>query len=122
MALIGGSVSEAALRCFLSWGRISGKVSACLTLLIFFEAPLTPFTSLRVAVLRARLSEDGGDCDVSDADGFSCVRDFEGLMGLDTRVLDSRALRDEVREGALGLGASMEACERLLRVGMWKSG
>jgi hypothetical protein len=31
-------------------------------------------------------------------------------------------LRDEVREGALGLGASMEACERLLRVGMWKSG
>ena len=124
MALIGGSVSEAALRCFLSWGRISGKVSACLTLLIFLAAaaPLMPFASLRVAVLRARLSEDGGDCDVSDADGFSCVRDFEGLMALDTRVFVSRALRDEVREGALGLEASMEACERLLRVGMWKSG
>ena len=83
MALIGGSVSEAALRCFLSWGRISGMVSACLILLIFLRAPLTPLTSLRVAVLRARLSEGGGDCDVSDADGFGCVRDFAVLVGLD---------------------------------------
>jgi hypothetical protein len=29
-------------------------------------------------------------------------------------------VRDEVREGALGLGASIAACERL-RVGMWIS-
>jgi hypothetical protein len=30
-------------------------------------------------------------------------------------------VRDEVREGALAFGASMEACERL-RDGMWKCG
>ena len=98
-------------------------VSVCLILLRFFGAPLTPFTSLRVAGLRARLSEGGGDCDVSDVDSFDCVglRSVEVLAGLDDWTLDARAVRDEVREGALALGTSMEACERL-RDGMWKSG
>jgi len=116
MVLIGGSVSETALRCFLSWGRISGIVSAFLIFLIVFSEPLTPFTSLRVAVLRARLSDGGGDCDVSDADGcFGCVglRNVEVLAVLDTCVLDAKVVRDEVREGALAWEASIEACERL---------
>lgn len=84
-------------------------------------APFRPFTSLRVVVLRARLSEGGGDSDVSEADSFDCVglREFEVLEEvLDGFAFDARAVRDEVREGALGLGASIEACERL-RVGMW---
>lgn len=84
-------------------------------------APFRPFTSLRVVVLRARLSEGGDDSDVSDADSFGCVtfRDLEILEDvLDSCDLDTTVVRDAVREGALSLGASIEACERL-RVGMW---
>ena len=82
-----------------------------------------PFTSLRVPALRARLSEGGGDCDVSEVDSFDCerLRIVEVLAVLDSRSFDARTVGDEVREGALALGASMEACERL-RDGMWKSG
>lgn len=72
-------------------------------------------------MLRARLSEGGGDSDVSDADSFGCggLRDFKFLEDvLDAWALGTRAVRDEVREGALGLGASIEACERV-RDGMW---
>ena len=119
-ALIGGSVSEAALRCFLGRGITSATVSAFLILLMAFAAPFRPFTSLRVVVLRARLSEGGGDSDVSEADSFGRValRDLEVLADvLDSCDLDTTVVRDEVREGALGLGASTEACERL-RVGM----
>ena len=85
-----------------------------------FAAPFRPFTSLRVVVLRARLSEGGGDSDVSDADSFGRValRDFGILEDvLDSCDLDTTVVRDEVREGALGLLASIVACERL-RVGM----
>lgn len=100
-------------------------VSAFLSLLIVFAAPFRPFTSLRAAVLRARLSEGGGDSDVSEADSFDRVglREFEDLEEVsDGCALDARAVRDEVRAGALGLGATglgatIEACERL-RVGM----
>ena len=98
-------------------------VSAFLILLTVFAAPFRPFTSLRVVVLRARLSEGGGDSDVSDADNFDRValRDFGTLEDvLDSCDLDTRVVRDAVREGALGLLASIEACERL-RVGMWIS-
>lgn len=124
-ALIGGSVSEAALRGRLGRGITSATVSAFLILLMAFAAPFKPFTSLRVVVLRARLSEGGGDSEVSDADSFGRValRVLEVLED----VLDScdcdfatTVARDVVREGALGLLASMEACERL-RVGMWIS-
>lgn len=123
MTLISDSASEAALRGFLSWGGISGMVSAVFVLLRGFAAPFMPFTSLRVAVLRGRLSEGGGDCEVSDANSFGCVRlrDVEVLAVFDACALAARAVREEVREGALGLGASIEACERL-RDGMWKSG
>lgn len=98
-------------------------VSAFLILLTDFGAPLTPFTSLSVPALRARLSEGGGDCDVSDVDNFDCegLRIVEVLAVLDSLTFDARAVRDEVREGALAFGASMEACERL-RDGMWKCG
>jgi hypothetical protein len=74
-------------------------------------------------MLRARLSEGGGDSDVSDADSFARVvfRDLEFLEDvLDSCDLDTAVVRDAVREGALGLLASIEACERL-RVGMWIS-
>ncbi len=120
--MIGGSVSEAALRCFLGRGITSATVSAFWILLIAFAAPFRPFTSFRV-VLRARLSEGGGESDVSDADSFgrAALRDLERLEDvLDSCDLDTTAVRDEVREGALGLWASIEACERL-RVGMWIS-
>lgn len=84
--------------------------------------PFRPFTSLRVVVvLRARLSEGGDDSDVSDVDSFDCVafRDLEILEDvLDSCDLGTTVVRDAVREGALTLGASIEACERL-RVGMW---
>ncbi len=86
-----------------------------------FAAPFRPFTSLRVVVLRARLSEGGGDSDVSDADSLGRVtlRVLEVLEDvLDSCDLDTTVVRDAVREGALGLLASIEACERL-RVGMW---
>ena len=88
-----------------------------------FAAPFRPFTSLSVAVLRARLSEGGGESDVSEVDSFVRVelREFEILEeALDGWALETKVVRDEVREGALGLGASIEACERL-RVGMWMS-
>lgn len=113
-ALIGGSVSEAALRGRLGRGITSATVSAFLILLMAFAAPFKPFTSLRVVVLRARLSEGGGDSEVSDADSFGRValRVLEVLED----VLDScdcdfvtTVARDAVREGALGLLASMEA-------------
>jgi len=74
-------------------------------------------------MLRARLSEGGGDSDVSDADSFGRValRDLGFLEDvLISCDLDATVVRDEVREGALGLLASIEACERL-RVGMWIS-
>lgn len=121
MALIGGSVSEGVLRCFLGGGITSAIVGAFCILLMVFVAPFRPFTSLRVVVLRARLSEGGGDSDVSEADSFGRVvlRDFAFLEDvLDAWALGTRAVRDEVREGALGLGASIEACERV-RDGMW---
>ena len=122
MALIGGSVSEAALRCFLGRGITSAMVSAFLILLMAFAAPFRPFTSLRVVVLRARLSEGGGDSEVSDADSFGRValRVLEVLEDvLDSCDLDATVVRDVVREGALGLLATI-ACERL-RVGIWVS-
>ena len=120
-ALIGGSVSKDALRCLLGRGIISATVSAFLILLMTFAAPFRPFTSLRVVALRARLSEGGGDSDVSDADSFGRValRVLEVLEDvLDSCDLGTTVVRDEVREGALSLGASIVACERL-RVGMW---
>ena len=86
-----------------------------------FAAPFRPFTSFKVVVLRARLSEGGGESDVSDADSFGRVtlRVLEVLEDvLDSCDLDTTVVRDVVREGALGLLASIEACERL-RVGMW---
>jgi hypothetical protein len=107
----------------LSWGRTSVAISDFLILLISFLEPFTPFTSLRVAVLRERLSEGGGVCEVSDVDSFGCVRlrDVATFDVLDASALEARAVREEVREGALGLGGSMEACERL-RDGMGKNG
>ena len=73
-------------------------------------------------MLRARLSEGGGDSDVSEADSFDRVglEDLEEVS--DGCALDARVVRDLVRAGALGLGttgleATIEACERL-RVGM----
>lgn len=120
--MIGSSVSEAALRCFLGRGITSATVSAFLILLMVLAVPFRPFTSLRVVVvLRARLSEGGDDSDVSDVDSFDCVafRDLEILEDvLDSCDLGTTVVRDAVREGALTLGASIEACERL-RVGMW---
>ena len=77
-----------------------------------FAAPFRPFTSLRVVALRARLSEGGGDSDVSDADSFGRValRDLEFLEDvLDSCDLGTTVVRDEVREGALGLLASIVA-------------
>lgn len=121
--LIGGSVSEAALRCFLGRGITSAMVSAFLILLMVFGAPFKPLTSLRVVVLRARLSEGGGDSVVSDADSFGRValRDLDFLEDvLDSCELATTVVRDAVRAGAFGLLASIEACERL-RVGMWIS-
>jgi hypothetical protein len=74
-------------------------------------------------VLRERLSEGGGDCEVSDVDSFGCVRlrDVDTFDVLDVCALEAKAVREEVREGALGFGGSMEACERLLD-GMGKDG
>ena len=90
-----------------------------------FAAPFKPFTSLRVVVLRARLSEGGGDSVVSDADSFDRValRLLEVLEDVSDSCdcdcdFDTTVVRDAVREGALGLLALIEACVRL-RVGMW---
>ena len=88
-----------------------------------FAAPFKPFTSLRVVVLRARLSEGGGDSEVSDADSFGRValrvlEVLEDVLDSCDCDFDTTVARDAVREGALGLLASIEACERL-RVGMW---
>jgi hypothetical protein len=96
------------------------------TVFVFFKglaAPLTPLTSFKVVVLRERLSEARDDCDVSgDAGGSGCVRlrIVDAFSVLDDRALGAIVVRDDAREGALGLGASIEACERL-REGILKS-
>lgn len=117
MALIGNSASEGALRVFL--GCAMGITATVGTVFVFFRAfaaPLTPFTSLKVVVLRERLSEGGGVCDVSgDAGGSGCVRLRleDAFSVLDDRTLDASVVRDDTRLGALGFGASIEAWERL---------
>ena len=116
MSLIGNSVSEGALRVLLGCGGITATVATVFVFFKAFAAPLTPFTSLKVAVLRERLSEGGGVSDVSgDAGGSGCVR--LRLVGafsvLDDCTLGANVVRDDAREGALGLGASIETCERL---------
>src|ERR1700677_1478898 len=116
MALIGNSASERVLRVVLGCGGgITATVATVFVFLKAFAAPLTPFTSLKVVVLRERLSEGGGVCDVSgDAGGSGCVRlRLEGAFSVwDDRTLDASVVRDETRDGALGFGASIEACER----------
>jgi hypothetical protein len=125
MALIGGSVSDAALRTLRGCGGATGMVSAVavLVFLIDFGTTFTPFTSLKVLILRERLSEGGGDCDISDGEGLGWVRsrNVEVLAVLVAVIFDAKEVREEVREGAFGLGASMEACERL-RAGICKCG
>ena len=114
--MIDSSDSEGTLRVLLGCGGITATVATVFVFFKAFAAPLTPFTSLKVAVLRERLSAGGGVCDVSgDAGGSGCVRLclVDAFSVLYDRTLGANAVRDEAREGALAFEASIEACERL---------
>ncbi len=121
--MIGNSASEGALRALLGCAGISATVGTVFVFFKGFATPLTPLTSLKVVVLRERLSEGGGDSDVSgDVGSLVCVRVrvVDAFSVFDDRVLEATVVRDDAREGALSLGASMEAWERL-REGILKS-